>query len=225
MKRFVVLPIIALLVSSCSCSLFSKKSSDASGGDDPSESSDPFTNGPYEAGQVEKGAEHSLPWNVNYQLLKSDNGALDYGSYHKTYEFSGTNVYCYGMRAVTDISINVNGKLIAYSGFEIIHFCKVNHDTWPDGGQIQISDLKPSRAVVEVVSQAKYSYASSSAPTIYVGTKKVSAPGTAIKTVSPIHSEFNVYTITYELNATSAGVIKIKNDQTFSMYIQSIQFE
>ena len=223
-SKIIVLPLIALIASSCSCSLFPKKDKSTSE-TTTQESSDPFHNEITTAATVEKGKEHSLPWNINYQLLKSDNGALDYASYHKTYTFDGTNVYCYGLRAVTDISVSVNGTLVPYGNFEIIHLCKVGHEKFPDGGQIQISDLKPTKAVVELVAQKTRSYSASSAPTFYVGNKKITTPGTAITNVSPIHEEFYVHTVTYELNATEAGIIQIKNEQSFSMYIQSIQFE
>lgn len=223
MKKIKYLSLIPVLLGVCACSFGSKSSTET---DTDESSDDPFVNPGVRAGEVEKGAEHPLPWNINYELLKSENGALDYASYHKTYVFDGTNVYCYGLRAVTDISVNVNGSLIAYGGFKIIHFAKVGHEKFPDGGQIQISDIKPTRAVFQIVSHSRYTYSSTSAPTLYVGDRVIRAPATAdSKTVSPIHEEFNIYSVTYEINATEAGVVKIKSDQSFSMYIQSMQFE
>lgn len=220
MKRITILPLSALLLCSCSCA----QNGSTTTSTNTSSSLTP-TNQFY-PGEVEPGAEHNLPWNLNYELFKSENGALDYASYHKTYEFDGTNVYCYGMRAVTDISTNVNGSMVSYSGFKIIHFAKVGQEKFPAGGQIQISDLKPQRLVAEIVSHSKYTYASSSAPTIYIGDRIIHAPSTPeAKTPSPLHEEFNIFTVIYEINATEPGIITIKSDQSFSMYIQSLQFE
>ena len=219
MKKLLVLPLIAITLSAC---LPGKKSSASN---DLTSDTDSSSGGPTYAGEVAKGKEHSLPWNVSYDTFSEDLGNLSYDAFHKTYDIEGTNLYAYGMRAVTDISMNVNGSLVAYGGFKIIHFCKTNHEKWPDGGQIQISDIKPTKMILELVSNAKYSYSYNNAPTLYAGNRKIETPANAIKTVSPIHEEFNVFTVTYEINSTVAEVIKIKNEQTFSMYLQSIQFE
>lgn len=225
MKKIVVLTLFPLLLSATSCSLLNKKSTSGDESEDGPTSSDPYHNEPARASEVSKGQEHALPWTISYDTFSEDAGALSYESFHKTYNVDSTNVYCYGMRAVTDISVNINGSLVPYGGFKIIHFCKVGHEKFPDGGQIQISDLQPQKLTVEIVSNNRYTYSSMTAPTVYVGNTKFSGPKDYIKTVSPIHEEFNVFTITYELNATQAGVIKIKNEQSFSMYLQSLQFE
>ena len=223
MKKIVILTLLPLLLSGCSCSFLNRKTSNSGGDDDPT-SEDPYHNEPATASEVAKGNEHALPWTVSYETFSEDVGALSYDAFHKTYNVDGTNVYCYGMRAVTDISVNVNGSLVPYGGFKIIHFCKVGHEKFPDGGQIQISDLKPATLTVEIISNNRYRYSASTAPSVQGGNKKATTPSTPITNVSPIHAEFNVYTITYELNATEAGVIKIKNEQSFSMYLQSLQF-
>ena len=224
MKKIVVLTLFPLLLSATSCSLLNKKSTSGDESEDGPTSTDPYHNEPARASEVSKGAEHALPWTISYDTFSEDAGALSYESFHKTYNVDSTNVYCYGMRAVTDISVNINGSLVPYGGFKIIHFCKVGHEKFPDGGQIQISDLKPQKLTVEIISNNRYKYSASTAPSVYVGNKKATTPAKPITNVSPIHEEFNVYTITYELNATEAGVIKIKNEQSFSMYLQSLQF-
>ena len=226
-KRIFLIPLITTLLFSTGCSKSGskkKKSVSDSSIEEPEEETTSSATAKPRAETVEEGSEHPLPWTLDYDSFKDPGNSPSYYAYNKTYEFDGTNVYCYGMRAVTDISVNVNGSLVPYGGFKIIHFCKVGHEKFPDGGQIQISDLKPATLTVEIISNNRYRYSASTAPSVYVGNKKAMTPSTPITTVSPIHKEFNVYTITYELNATEAGVIKIKNEQSFSMYLQSLQF-
>lgn len=178
------------------------------------------------AEEVEAGKNHSLPWNIDYENFKDPDNALSYWAYNKTYGFDGTNIYAYGMRAVTDISVNLNGSLITFKGFKIVHLCKLNHDTWVDGGQLQISQIQPSKLVLELVSHQKNgNYVANKTMSVYVNDSKITPPASATSSVSAVNEVFNVQTIIFDINATEPSTVKIKNEQSFSMYIQSIRFE
>ena len=234
-KSLLILSLLTLSLASCSGQSSSKKKS---GGEKTSEISESTsevssnktstsTSGPVRAGEVENGAEHPMPWNLDYDNFKDPSESLGYAAYHKTYTFDGTNVYAYGMRAVKEIAVNINGSLIQYKDFQIIHLCKKNHDVWPDGGQLQISSVKPTKLVLELVTHNKNSYHMDYPPTIYLGqSERVAEPTLITKFPSAAHvDEFTVYDFEYSINATEATTLTLLNESSFSMYIQSIHFE
>lgn len=233
-KSLLVLSLLALSVASCSGQNSSKKKgggeqtssfSETTAESSPSKTSS-NTSGPVKAGEVENGSEHSLPWDLDYDYFKDPSESLGYAAYHKTYTFDGTNVYAYGMRAVKEIAVNINGSLIQYKGFQIIHLCKKNHESWPDGGQLQISSVKPTKLVLELVTHSKNSYHMDYPPTIYLGKdNRVEAPTLLTSFPSAVNEEFNVYDFEYSINASEATTLTILNESKFSMYIQSIHFE
>lgn len=255
MKKALI-PFITLLLTGCSCSLFSfdgtsltEPSSEITSAptleptseptsiptsepttiitsEEPSTSTSKITNIPQPVEEFDEGAEHELPWNLDYSCFQDPSGSLSYFSYNRVYDFEGTNVYGYGMRAVTDISVNVNGQLTPFKGFQIIHFAKKNHDIWPDGGQIQISKIKPTKLVLELVSYGKYSYSYTKTLSVFFDGQKVNPPRKADnESPSAVNSAFTVYYLTFDINAEYAAKVTLKNEQSFSMYIQSIQFE
>ena len=224
-KKLLILPLVSLLIPLSACSPIKKNKSSSQSDSISLTSTSVNPNVPKHAEEVAKGETHALPWNLNYESFKDPGGSLSYETYNKTYEFSGTNVYGYGMRAVTDISINVNGELVTYKGMNNIHFCKLNHDKWPDGGQLQISDVQPQKMVIEAIVQSTRTYDPKSAVSIYYNSDSIDAPNECETTVSALYEEFSIQTITFDINASEPGVITIINKQRFSMYFQSIRFE
>lgn len=229
-KRLLFIPLIASLVfvSACSQGGAKKKKSptDSISEPDEGETTSSAAIKP-RAETVEEGENHTLPWTLDYDSFKDPGNSPSYHAYNKTYDFDGTNIYCYGMRATTDITVSINGAGIAFSGFKIIHLAKLGHDTWIDGGQLQISKIAPSKLILEIVSYKNYSYNPNRTASVYVGDKLMTNPKASdIEiNVSPIHEEFNIQTLTYDLNATSPGLIKIQNRNNNAMYFQSIRFE
>ena len=233
-KSLLVLSLLALSVTSCSGQNSSKKkgsgeqtsSISETTAESSSSKTSSSTSGPVKAGVVDPGAEHSLPWDLDYDNFKDPSESLGYAAYHKTYNIDGTNVYAYGMRAVKEIAVNINGSLIQYKGFQIIHLCKKNHESWPDGGQLQISSVKPTKLVLELVTHSKNSYHMDYPPTIYLGKdNRVEAPTLLTSFPSAVNEEFNVYDFEYSINASEATTLTLLNESKFSMYIQSIHFE
>ena len=233
-KSLLVLSLLALSVTSCSGQNSSKKkgsgeqtsSISETTAESSSSKTSSSTSGPVKAGVVDPGAEHSLPWDLDYDNFKDPSESLGYAAYHKTYNIDGTNVYAYGMRAVKEIAVNINGSLIQYKGFQIIHLCKKNHESWPDGGQLQISSVKPTKLVLELVTHSKNSYHMDYPPTIYLGKdSRVEAPTLLTSFPSAVNEEFNVYDFEYSINASEATTLTLLNESKFSMYIQSIHFE
>lgn len=233
-KSWLILLLVTVGVASCSGQSSSKKKNGGQTSENTemitsassSSKTTSSTSGPVKAGVVEEGAEHSLPWDLDYDYFKDPSESLGYAAYHKTYTFDGTNVYAYGMRAVKEIAVNINGSLIQYKGFQIIHLCKKNHESWPDGGQLQISSVKPTKLVLELVTHSKNSYHMDYPPTIYLGKDdRVEAPTLLTSFPSAVNEEFNVYDFEYSINASEATTLTLLNESKFSMYIQSIHFE
>ena len=235
-KVVVLLPLLVALLTCNACSCSGKKTKkktteeSVSTSEVPSDTSEElststYVSGPKKAEDVEEGENHSLPWNLDYDNFKDDEGSLSYLAYNKTYDFGGTNVYAYGMRAVTDISVSINGSLTTFKGFKILHLCKMGHETWIDGGQLQISKIQPSKLVLELVSYGNYDYKASQTLSVYCGERLIAAPTTANISVSPVREEFKVQTITFDINAEAPSMIKLQNRNRFSMYIQSMRFE
>ena len=90
MKKLVILPLVSLLISGCSCSPGKKSKSSEE---------EIFTSSTSQDGiiypvTVEQGEEHSLPWNVNYALIKTvvEGKELSYAAYNKTFDFDGTPI-------------------------------------------------------------------------------------------------------------------------------------
>lgn len=228
-KRIFLIPLISALLFSAGCSKSGSKKKKAvteSSTEEPEEVTSGAAAKP-RAETVEEGENHSLPWTLDYDSFKDPGNSPSYYAYNKTYEFDGTNVYCYGMRATTDITVSINGAGIAFSGFKIIHLAKLGHDTWIDGGQLQISKISPSKLILEIVSYKNYSYNPNRTASVYVGDRLMTNPKASdIEiNVSPIHEEFNIQTLTYDLNVTSPGLIKIQNRNNNAMYFQAIRFE
>lgn len=233
-KSWLILLLVTVGVTSCSGQSSSKKKNGGQTSENTemitsassSSKTTSSTSGPVKAGVVEQGAEHSLPWDLDYDYFKDPSESLGYAAYHKTYTFDGTNVYAYGMRAVKEIAVNINGSLIQYKGFQIIHLCKKNHESWPDGGQLQFSAIKPTKLVLELVTHSKNSYHMDYPPTIYLGKdNRVEAPTLLTSFPSAVNEEFNVYDFEYSINASEATTLTLLNESKFSMYIQSIHFE
>lgn len=229
-NKFLLFPLIAALLtcSACSSSKGGKKkggNTDTSITEDFPEEDDTSEAIVHYAETVAKGENHALPWTLSYDNFEDPTGALGYGAYNKTYNFASTNVYAYGMRAVQEISVNIGGRLVTYKKFKIIHFCKFKHDNWPDGGQFQISDVKASKLVLELVSYGNYSYNPSSTISVFSGGRRIETPKEAIISTSAVNEEFQVQTLTFDVNATEPEMVKIANANRFSMYIQSIRFE
>lgn len=229
-KRIFLIPLITTLLFSTGCSKSGskkKKTVSDSSIEEPEEETTSSATAKPRAETVEEGENHSLPWTLDYDSFKDPGNSPSYYAYNKTYEFDSTNVYCYGMRATTDITVSINGAGIAFSGFKIIHLAKLGHDTWIDGGQLQISELSPTKLILEIVSYKNYSYNPNRTASVYVGDKLMTNPKASdIEiNVSPIHEEFNIQTLTYDLNVTSPSLIKIQNRNNNAMYFQSIRFE
>ena len=231
-KIALVLSVFAIVISSCSGQKSSKKKSNESteenteiNTEEASSKTSSSTSGPTRAGAVEQGSEHSLPWDLDYDNFKDPSESLGYAAYHKTYNFDGTNVYAYGIRAVKEIGVYIS-TLLSYKGFKVIHLCKKNHDSWPDGGQLQISSVKPSKLVLELVVHNKYLYHMDYPPTIYLGqSDRVDSPKVLMSFPSPVNEEFKVYDFEYTINASEAKTLTLINESGFSTYIQSIHFE
>ena len=229
-KRIFLIPLITTLLFSTGCSKSGSKKKKAvsdSSIEEPEEETTSSATAKPRAETVEEGSEHSLPWTLDYDSFKDPGNSPSYHAYNKTYEFDGTNVYCYGMRATTDITVSINGAGIAFSDFKIIHLAKLGHDTWIDGGQLQISKLSPSKLILEIVSYKNYSYNPNRTASVYVGDKLMTNPkASEIEiSVSPIHEEFNIQTLTYDLSVTSPSLVKLQNRNNNAMYFQAIRFE
>lgn len=227
-KRIFLIPIISALLFSTGCSNSGskkKKVVTTSSIEEPDEDNTSTPNAKPRAETVEEGENHSLPWTLDYDCFKDPGNSPSYYAYNKTYDFDGTNIYCYGMRATTDITVSINGAGIAFSGFKIIHLAKLGHDTWLDGGQLQISKIAPSKLILEIVSYKNYSYNPNRTASVYIGDKLMTNPKSADISVSPIHEEFNIQTLTYDLEASEPGLVKIQNRNNNAMYFQSIRFE
>lgn len=227
-KRIFLIPIISALLFSTGCSNSGskkKKNVTTSSMEEPGEDTTSSANAKPRAETVEEGENHSLPWSLDYDSFKDPGNSPSYYAYNKTYDFDGTNIYCYGMRATTDITVSINGAGIAFSGFKIIHLAKLGHDTWLDGGQLQISKIAPSKLILEIVSYKNYSYNPNRTASVYIGDKLMTNPKSADISVSPIHEEFNIQTLTYDLESSEPGLVKIQNRNNNAMYFQSIRFE
>lgn len=225
-NKFLLFPLIAALLTCSACS--SSKGGKKKGGntdtsiteEEPEESTSEALI--HYAETVEQGENHAVPWGLSYEDFKDAAGSLSYLAFNKTYKFNGTNVYAYGMRAVTDISVNISGALISYKNLKNIHLCAYGHESWPDGGQLQISDVKATKLTLELISHNSKTF---SDITVFSGGKRITPEKNPVISVSAINEEFNIETVIYNINASQAEMVKIYNQNKRSVYIQSIQFE
>ena len=81
------------------------------------------------------------------------------------------------------------------------------------------------KLVLELVSYGNYSYNPSSTISVFSGGRRIETPKEAIISTSAVNEEFQVQTLTFDVNATEPEMVKIANANRFSMYIQSIRFE
>lgn len=226
-NKFLLFPLIAALITCSACSTPKGGKKKGSGADTSATEVDPGDSDPSDelihyAGTVEKGENHAVPWALSYEDFKDASGALSYLAFNKTYTFNGTNIYAYGMRAVTDIAVSIGGALIPYKNLKNIHLCAYGHASWPDGGQLQISDVKSSKLTLELINHSSKTF---SDITVYSGGKRITPEKDAVISVSALNEEFNIKTVVYNINASEAEMVKIFNQNKRSVYIQSIQFE
>jgi len=222
-KRCLIIPLIATFLVCSGCNSSSAKRGNKQIVSTSQKNTEPENTNIHYAGQVAQGANHPVPWTIDYESFKDPTGALSYDAYHKTYDFSGTNIYAYGMRAVTEIARNVGGSLVQYRGFKVIHLCAFAHEKYPDGGQLQISDVQANKLILEIVSYRTYD--PNGTFTVIAGGKRISAPENPPINDSTVNPEFKVQFLEFPINATSPQLVKIHNAQKISQYIQAIRFE